>query len=706
MALITSDENSTDSGSTYINDFSRSRFLTYFLTYGLAFGITFFLAFLLLRLVQFDPGQLPTLLAFKWPFRQNFASWVGFVFLLCLLLLLAPLVLALLWGIEVYINLNHLFGQTIFFLAITLILVYVGFNHFRFNAWRLLPFAKLSFFLCLVQLYAWLFWVDFLHSPFDYRSISAVFLSLNSLLLILLVFITVRAQCKKICDYVGLDLSEFTLTPQISTQFTWRSILNDLSNPSLGNKHSKLIIYLLSFCVLLVYALTVLKTTDKASFNRVGFITLGVCVVADFCLALCVYAGRIRSPVEACVYLILTRLILTVSGNEFWFVGHCFIYILLSLFFVTAIVDHLIPPRDTRSALASELSKIIEGSKLPNSVTSFHNSLMPSVHKAEGTQLLQSGFVKMGRYSKTRIGKFVFLHSDSIAFIVLTMAFLIDLIISAKKSTTKIVLQHDHAQWLVGIFALFLSFGYFSFGMMFRVYGNSGYQLNFRIVLAAAVLYGLCVGCGVFLYTQTKSAIIISCSIYLPLVAYLITWAAIRWVRNDFRIRPVKQVSDSSASIQREHRLLIEGFVNEYGIITAVLTAVVLIVGLGVTVSIHSEPSYIGYCITAVILILFSTITVEVEWFNTFELSKTMITQLLFTFACFISFLLLLWRHGLHGEKTNRASALLFVLFVYPILVVLSFALYKWRDDKWKMNTFVKHSLAVCCVLVGCHYPT
>ena len=37
---------------------------------------------------------------------------------------------------------------------------------------------------------------------------------------------------------------------------------------------------------------------------------------------------------------------------------------------------------------------------------------------------------------------------------------------------------------------------------------------------------------------------------------------------------------------------------------------------------------------------------------------------------------------------------------MYPTLVVLAFAVIKWRDDKWIMGTFVKAALVACCMLI------
>ena len=86
--------------------------------------------------------------------------------------------------------------------------------------------------------------------------------------------------------------------------------------------------------------------------------------------------------------------------------------------------------------------------------------------------------------------------------------------------------------------------------------------------------------------------------------------------------------------------------------------------------------------------------------FNSFEISKNMIVQLVVTTVCFLAFILIFWLQGLERANDNRSLALLFVLFMYPTFVVLAFAVIKWRDDKWVMSLFVKTALVVCCALI------
>ncbi len=48
----------------------------------------------------------------------------------------------------------------------------------------------------------------------------------------------------------------------------------------------------------------------------------------------------------------------------------------------------------------------------------------------------------------------------------------------------------------------------------------------------------------------------------------------------------------------------------------------------------------------------------------------------------------------------NNPDSSLFLLFVYPTVVILLFAVYKWRDDRWVMSNFVRDCLAICMILI------
>lgn len=70
--------------------------------------------------------------------------------------------------------------------------------------------------------------------------------------------------------------------------------------------------YLLALAILVVYACSVALIKDTGSNstdfqNVVGWVTAGTIVCLDLCVWLCVYGGKIETPLEAVVSCMLTR---------------------------------------------------------------------------------------------------------------------------------------------------------------------------------------------------------------------------------------------------------------------------------------------------------------------------------------------------------------------------------------------------------------
>jgi hypothetical protein len=77
--------------------------------------------------------------------------------------------------------------------------------------------------------------------------------------------------------------------------------------------------YFAAFALLIVYALSVqlIKSSDGFG-NQVGWITMGTIMVLDLTVWLCVYGGKISSPLTACLYQGAGRIILVIFGDIYW----------------------------------------------------------------------------------------------------------------------------------------------------------------------------------------------------------------------------------------------------------------------------------------------------------------------------------------------------------------------------------------------------
>jgi hypothetical protein len=77
--------------------------------------------------------------------------------------------------------------------------------------------------------------------------------------------------------------------------------------------------YVLALALLLAYSLSVAFIKHADGFgNVVGWVTSGTIIVLDLTVWLCVYGGKINTPLEACIYQGACRIILVMFGDVYW----------------------------------------------------------------------------------------------------------------------------------------------------------------------------------------------------------------------------------------------------------------------------------------------------------------------------------------------------------------------------------------------------
>lgn len=339
-----------------------------------------------------------------------------------------------------------------------------------------------------------------------------------------------------------------------------------------------------------------------------------------------------------------------------------------------------------------------------------------SLSETRNSPQLGAGFMPYGRFGSTRIGKSVLAYIEFYAFGILTVAFLADLIVCARTSTVDLHLARNHKQYLAGVLAIFLTGTCLMTQTIFRMYYNRDFRVDLRLLLACLAQWMICAGCGGFLYGLTSSTILVSLFCFLPPAVYLGTYGSIEWYKNDFQIwvepvtgpvapgaggrkrheqptQPTQPIQPTQPEEEKKDEVAVYipsdspspappsapqapvkqatlrmqikeididlgqySYLKRYKIAIAWLIAAVIIVGMGSTISVHSDPPYVGYSIMAVLLILCSTAIPMIEWFNSFAISKNMIVQLILTTACFIAFIVIFWVQGQNTHTSQHCN--------------------------------------------------
>jgi len=884
----------------YIADLDRGDFLRAFLMFGIPCLVCVLLGGWAFHRAQYKARLLPSVVSSWRVFNlstddKRLEKALAWIVLGVLFVAVLPSVFILLWGIWVYVKVNHLLGFSLFLVLMALQMILYSFAHWNRNGWRVDRLVVVLFVLALLCCWSFEIWTIFSREPYTYFNLSVVFVCFNYLPCLLLTYLVSRSRTKPLEQYALLGnhpvddyrkfqqemalqqerpkvgatedhhplagdvaISSFSRGPaqqeerkhdeeekkeqRIVVQpapaagaatgtsgvqgapsgpMSSRALLQAMSS-SLRQRSTlqQLACAVVALLILLFYSLAVALIKDTDGFgNVVGWITSGTILALDGCIWLSAYGGRISTPLEAALYQLACRIIIVMTGDVYWFLGHSVLYVVLAVFFGFSMLDTLLPKLSPKAQRSNAVDSILAAptvvvvDPVPDAAAGVLPAAPPVAPTAAAASSdsadrystqLGAGFIEAGWFGSTRLGQSLLHYISFWSFGFLTVAFIVDLSVNSATSTVPQHLSKDHDQYLAGVLALFLTGVILSTLALARMYYNRDYRIDMRILIACAAQWVVCVGCGVFLLEMTDSVILICLFCYGPPIVYLCAYAYRAWKENDFQIylapndpskenAVARQRGKSQAAVNKaqkraqarslelalanvnspvpsdanpsvaapvspsndaqgaeEHKIdvavepagklaggdagalpgtpsapvlepldasfrqprmdnLKEVKINlgqydshwaKYRIALTALLAALLTLAMGVTIAALSDPPYVGYSIAASLLILATTALPIIEWFNSFSLSRNMIVQLVASTAMFVAFVLVFWLEGLGAESTNESLALLFLLFLYPSLVVLSFALLKWRDDQWVMGRFVKTALVLCCALI------
>ena len=97
----------------------------------------------------------------------------------------------------------------------------------------------------------------------------------------------------------------------------------------------------------------------------------------------------------------------------------------------------------------------------------------------------------------------------------------------------------------------------------------------------------------------------------------------------------------------------------------------------------------IGPTITFITVLLFATWVPIYTWFNKLQINRFMITMFVIAAGMHVGFHLYLWQNMQSGELSLASLGTLFSFLLYPTLVLLATAVYKWLDDNYEVTSFV-----------------
>ncbi|KAJ3443723.1 calpain [Anaeramoeba flamelloides] len=293
--------------------------------------------------------------------------------------------------------------------------------------------------------------------------------------------------------------------------------------------------------------------------------------------------------------------------------------------------------------------------------------------------------------------------SNLIVYSIFTIVFVVELIlVSTVTKQTKIELSKNkpHEQYIAGIGSIILTLIFPMLLCSYRYYQNHRQGLNAKVLMPMLIAELTIIGSTIFWFFLTRSVIVLCVGLYFPIILMIGLPSYYFWIEKDYDFLGPKE--------ERKKPNIDNAFVaffksglskHDYFIILGFLLPPVLIILMGMTIALANDPEYVGWTISAVLMIIYFTFLPIKRWFNTLAFHYTLVLLPILGFAvlCFYCLGMYFWVFN-HTTKTEGLS-MVFVLIGYPILVFLIFVIYKWKDDNWQITKFIKISLASCLAL-------
>eukprot|EP01028_Stygiella_incarcerata_P012975 TRINITY_DN81003_c0_g1_i1.p1 TRINITY_DN81003_c0_g1~~TRINITY_DN81003_c0_g1_i1.p1 ORF type:complete len:1786 (+),score=550.99 TRINITY_DN81003_c0_g1_i1:81-5438(+) len=638
-------------GQNMESEFDRSTFTTYSLAFGLPMIICSVLSILFMHFfVQWKLDRLPIFI-FKTLMRLSSVSGPSLfvklrhVLYYTILFFLAfpPFLFLLLWGIFVSVHVKPvLLGLTIIFIGLSVMCVVVATASWWSRQFRMSMVIMASYLLALLFFCVYLVLVLLLVEPYTFFGISSLFLSVNMAFVALVAYNFGKSKPGE-----AEDARSMIITEQMRTNLMcgWRGIKNSI-------KHHKrwVFYYIMSVLILIAYALTVFFRSDDS--KNMGFVVGGTVLFVDLVLLWYHKLGNMSEPIPAIVIATLCRLSLISFGEEYWFLGMSLLFFLFGVILATSMVKQWVPIENEHDRIRRSLA-----------LEDDHLSLGKRLRKGlkQPSYLLRSPEVMM-------------------AFITLPFLILIIIVASRKDDMKKVKpMTNEHPQYLFGLASVFLLIVYTSLIATFRLLIKAKWLMkleSLKVVwkepsaLMIAVTEVLAGGEATYLFFVTDSYIILFTGIFVYPLMMSAIFTFLLWKKNEYEPNvPV--------------------FI---GLGLLALFTILLGGGIVLTVS----PQSIGWTIMASIALLFCSLQPLYEWYQHMELKLSMVIMETVFVVLLLMYSLLMFFLTFDGEANYKSLALLFLVIMYPTLVILAGTVLVWKENEWKITMRIILSLCVC----------
>jgi len=494
----------------------------------------------------------------KWPFLSTDWKLVTYGRLLRIItyvLIATPIVSLIIWGsimisVESQYDLSVVPGIAVLLIGLAALFLSLGVQYIKWSNFKV-KIRSLILISTGVMLYiAFQIYALLDDTTVSFLGLSAVFLSINAIIMIAIAFMSYSLNTGSLLDifdmlkankgneqaietkYNDLPLAEQLeqLMADPEYEVTEREILNhltivqdkkDFTNTVLAgglqsvfrkkNQNLKkivlLVMYGIAVAVLIIYAVLVHNHTKEESL---GWVTTIAVITTDVIVYFISQLDLQHGPLTLTFIIIGMRCFLFGFGGDYWFLGYCSLYLLL-----TTIVGW----------------KIIS--------TNLPLEVMPNQQKIDQAKR-QPWYIKL-----IKSPLFVYLITNIVFAIVVIVVATADLDIPKEVFT---VYDHDYNPWVFGVASMLIAFTLFSIMQTFRLHQRRlkgikdkikfpGIQRWFSTyVVFVFFTYGFAILVGILWYALTDTAFILLTACMVPPMVICLYVLYVNYARNDYRI--------------------------------------------------------------------------------------------------------------------------------------------------------------------------
>jgi len=475
---------------------------------------------------------------------------------------------------------------------------------------------------------------------------------------------------------------------------------------------------LLSLAILWAYAGLVAETVNyngRTGASSAGYATAAAVVILDITVCLCAYAGRLKDPVMINISMVVGRIFTVIFGDQYYFVGHSFMFLVLFLFFAKGVVDSYFPPVTPYDAVRRSLEDLQdlekEQAKQEKSAVTGTSEARPeevistaAAENAANTESKEDHVIDLGAgkvaepsrdalevrkktlfsLSFSQVQEALYEKFDLIVASLLLTAFTVDIILAGILELPKVELERSHSQYIVGLASLFISLLILLGYATIRTHVLHGF--NWRALAGMVVFNIVAIGGGICFYFLTDSTIVITLACILPvtLTSWLVLYRNIdRNKGTVFAAPELRNPPCVSAWSGFWHGSLT---VRDYITFTAMLLAVLAPIAGSLALTFTLDRLWKAWFITVALLVLPTTIYPFQQYFATLTATPVIIGSSIFSAAVLALGVIFYYTINTGSVESELWPVLTCIGYVCLIIMLFVYRDYNLRNKLTKLT--------------------